>query len=659
MNEQDPTPSPVAWLDALGALVWSVGEGGATEYGAQWRAYTGLPPGEEWLGAVHPEDRERAAALRPGGRVDLRLRDARGEHRWFQVDARALAGGGWVGLAVDVDERRRFEDAARLQDQHAEALLRLAKRLERAESREEVVEAAEESVRAATGYKVVWIYLIGRDLDYADVYVGRGPALDPTVSRLSVHGDRMMEEIVAAPDIVVVEDARTDPRTDKAIVARLGNRTVVNVPIVLPGRRLGSLGTGTFGDEGVLPPSPPVRSFLSALASHVAVALDRVSSGLQRRAAEEALRSLNRTLRTLSFGNQALVRAASEEELLSRMCQVLVEHGGYKMTWIGLADVPGAEPSPHAFAGREDGYLQIRTAHLMLGGTDLVTLSACAAGAPRVVHDVTDCPSGPCREAALKRGYRAAAALPLRDGDRVIGALTLYSGDNYAYEDGEMRLLAELAEDISYGILALRVRRDRERSVARLEAAMGAVTQALGSMVELRDPYTAGHQRRVADLSAAIARALGFDETHARALHVAGSVHDVGKIYVPAEILTRPGRLTRVEFEMVKPHVAAGYEILKPIAFDFPLAEIVRQHHERLDGSGYPQGLEGDEILLDARILTVADVVEAMTNHRPYRAALGVEAALAEILQGRGKQYDEAVVDACVALFREGRFSFS
>jgi putative nucleotidyltransferase with HDIG domain len=341
------------------------------------------------------------------------------------------------------------------------------------------------------------------------------------------------------------------------------------------------------------------------------------------------------------------------------MCGVLVEHGGYRMAWIGLAEAPGAELRPLAWAGHEEGYLQIRVAHLLLGGTDLVTLSACAAGAPRVVHDLSSCPQSPCREAATKRGYRAAAALPLHDGARVIGALTLFSSEPCAFEEREMALLSELAADISYGLHTLQGRRDRERSVARLEAAMTGVTQALGSMVEMRDPYTAGHQRRVADLSAAIARALGLDEACARALHVAGSVHDVGKVSVPAEILTRPGRLSRVEFEMVKPHAAAGYEILRPIDFDYPIAEIVRQHHERLDGTGYPQGLEGDEILLEARILIVADVVEAMSNHRPYRPALGVDAALAEILQGRGRQYDPAVVDACAALFREGRFSFS
>ena len=182
---------------------------------------------------------------------------------------------------------------------------------------------------------------------------------------------------------------------------------------------------------------------------------------------------------------------------------------------------------------------------------------------------------------------------------------------------------------------------------------------ALAAMVEMRDPYTAGHQRRVAQLAIAIAHELQLPQEQVEGVHLAGVVHDVGKIRIPAEILSKPGKLSALEFSLIQEHSQNGYEILKSIAFPWPIAQIVQQHHERLDGSGYPQGLKGDQIMLEARIVAVADVVEAMSSHRPYRAALGINSALKEIERGRGTVYDAAVVDACLRLFAEKRFAFS
>lgn len=182
---------------------------------------------------------------------------------------------------------------------------------------------------------------------------------------------------------------------------------------------------------------------------------------------------------------------------------------------------------------------------------------------------------------------------------------------------------------------------------------------ALAAMVELRDPYTAGHQRRVAQLAVAIARELGMTPDRIEGIHLASVVHDVGKIRVPAEILSKPGRLSALEFGIIKEHPQNGYEILRTIDFPWPIASIVLQHHERLDGSGYPSGLKGNEILLDAKVLTVADVVESMISHRPYRPGLGLEVALQEVENHKNRLFDAAVVDACTRLFREGRFSFS
>jgi len=179
---------------------------------------------------------------------------------------------------------------------------------------------------------------------------------------------------------------------------------------------------------------------------------------------------------------------------------------------------------------------------------------------------------------------------------------------------------------------------------------------AFGTIVEIKDRYTAGHQIRVARLAEAIAKEMRLDNEQVRVTRIAGLVHDIGKIYVPADLLSRPGKLNDLEFEIIKTHAQYGYDILKTIDFPWPIAQVVLQHHEKLDGSGYPNGIKGEDILLYSRILTVADVVEAMASHRPYRSALGIEKAFEEISKNRGRLYDSDAVDACVKLFTEKGF---
>ncbi|MGO9212350.1 MAG: HD domain-containing phosphohydrolase, partial [Syntrophales bacterium] len=194
---------------------------------------------------------------------------------------------------------------------------------------------------------------------------------------------------------------------------------------------------------------------------------------------------------------------------------------------------------------------------------------------------------------------------------------------------------------------------ERKESIDRLRNALGGTVKAIASMVETRDPYTAGHQRRVADLAIAIATEMGLSKDRVEGLRVAAVIHDIGKISVPAEILSKPSKLTDIEFRLIKTHVQSGNDILKDIDFPWPIARMVLEHHERMNGSGYPNGLTGDKLLLESRIMAVADAVEAMASHRPYRASLGIEATLEEIDKNRGILYDIAVADACLRLFRE------
>ncbi|MBU1397413.1 MAG: HD domain-containing protein [Proteobacteria bacterium] len=189
-----------------------------------------------------------------------------------------------------------------------------------------------------------------------------------------------------------------------------------------------------------------------------------------------------------------------------------------------------------------------------------------------------------------------------------------------------------------------------------LRKAFGTTIQVMVSAVEARDPYTAGHQVRSSDIARAIATEMGLSPEKIEAIRMAGPIHDIGKLSVPAEILSKPGKLSEIEFSLIKEHALKGFEMLKDVESPWPLAEIVYQHHERMNGSGYPRKLKGDDIIMEARIMAVADVVESMASYRPYRPALGINAALEEIEKNRETLYDAHVVDACLKLFREKGF---
>ncbi len=220
---------------------------------------------------------------------------------------------------------------------------------------------------------------------------------------------------------------------------------------------------------------------------------------------------------------------------------------------------------------------------------------------------------------------------------------------------GSIREYQTIVRDIT------KKKRDQQRLQETLEMLrrnLNGVIRCVEHIIEKRDPYTAGHQRRVTDLARTIAQEMELPTTQRDAIRMAGIVHDIGKISVPAEILSKPGHLTEIEMSLLEVHPSIGYEILKEIEWSHPIPEIVLQHHERMDGSGYPQGLSGQNILLEARILGVADVVEAMASNRPYRPAVGIDKALEEISKNRGILYDTDVVDACLRVFREKGFEW-
>lgn len=393
-------------------------------------------------------------------------------------------------------------------------------------------------------------------------------------------------------------------------------------------------------------------------------------AGNERKEAEIALKHANRALATLSEVNRNLVYATDENDLLPAICRAIVEQRGYRLAWVGYKQHDENKSiKVLASAGHDEGYLdamQLTWAEtergMGPGGR------AVRSGVTQLCQDIANDPLClPWRDAARQHGYASCIVLPLLDGDNaVFGILTVYAAEANTFIAAEVALLEEMADDLAFGVRSLHTRRERDlaleqnrRQLEQLESNLEDTVRAIATIVEMRDPYTAGHQARVADLAAAIAGQMGLPDDRAHSIRLAGVVHDLGKVQIPAEILSKPGRLSVIEYSLIQTHAQAGYDILKGINFPWPIAQMVLQHHERIDGSGYPQGLKGDAILLEARILSVADVVESMFSHLPYRPGMGMELALEEIAKNSGTLYDPQAVDACLTLFREQGYRFA
>lgn len=382
-----------------------------------------------------------------------------------------------------------------------------------------------------------------------------------------------------------------------------------------------------------------------------------------RQEAQEVLARHVRSLRTLGSVNEALVRSETEEDLLATTCQVIARDGDYVVAWVGYPRFDPAK-SIRVMATSEGGADILAGLSLTWAGgqRELPAGRAFREGKPVFVQD-TELEEGSAewREPRRAARVRSVAALPLMGLDgAAFGVLVVASAEPDVFDPDQCAVLEEIAADLSYGIETHRARqrhaeqgRDLIEANYRLNRIVRDITEVLGSVVEARDPYTHGHELAVARLSRALAEEMHLTQEDIDGLEIAALLHDVGKLSVPAEILTKPGELSATEFALVKEHPTHGHQILERLDFGWPVAEVVLQHHERLDGSGYPDGLVGDEISLGARILAVADVVEAMSNHRPYREALGIDAAIKEV-QSHPEKFDARVVAVCVHLYDLG-----
>lgn len=363
-----------------------------------------------------------------------------------------------------------------------------------------------------------------------------------------------------------------------------------------------------------------------------------------------------------------LLHEASEEKLIEEICRSITSQYPYDVAWVGFAEnnpektirVAGASGLSADYAKN----IKVSWSEDVPSGRGPIGLCI-RTGLAVIIEDTqTDPAFEPWRERAAQFGLRSCVAVPIPlNGGVLAGALTVYAAIPKAFGEIELSLFKSLAADIGHGLVSLKRKAaldkeivDREFAQEQLANALRATIEAMSKTMEWRDPYTAGHQKRVADISVAIAKKLNWEDERIKGLYMAGMVHDIGKVAIPSEILSKPSKLTDLERKLVQEHVEVGYQILKDIPFSWPIAEMVRQHHERLDGSGYPRGLSGDQICQEARILAVADTFEAMSSHRPYRAGKGVNATMEQIESESGTLLDAEIVNALVELVAEKKF---
>jgi HD-GYP domain-containing protein (c-di-GMP phosphodiesterase class II) len=388
---------------------------------------------------------------------------------------------------------------------------------------------------------------------------------------------------------------------------------------------------------------------------------DHIENAILRHDTPEERLCCTDNLHTMFRVNHVVTQEVNRDKLLTEVCNRLRCNHSYSYVWCAIYD---GVKKPVAFAEAGVGHNYVRLmSSIMQGDIPKCGRESLLRPGVFVIKDVTmTCNTCPLADAGSEM---SALSTRLESAGRVYGWLTAAVPSCYALDEDELALFSGIADDVALALHNIEMMEKQEKannelkvSIEKSQRILQQTIGALSYILEKRDPYTAGHSQRVAQLVQAIADYLELPEEDVKGCYLAAIIHDIGKICVPTEILASPNHLNDVEFSLVKAHCQIGFDALKNIEFPWPIAKVVYQHHERINGTGYPLGLAENEITPGAKILAVADVVEAMCSHRPYRPAPGLKKALLEISKNRGILYDQAAVDACLALFNRRAFKF-
>jgi PAS domain S-box-containing protein len=382
---------------------------------------------------------------------------------------------------------------------------------------------------------------------------------------------------------------------------------------------------------------------------------------------EHLLTAQNWALAAYAGAALALAPARDSQDLLGAVCEAITRESIYVLAWIGIAE-DGPDKLVRIAAATGSAVSFLDGLHLSWAEneqTGKAAMGACirTGKIQNMFDSETSEAYAPWRERARQHGIRSVVCIPLQIENGWRGVLIIYAARPNAFESPAIEVFQHLAEQIVHAVHALDQGEALHAGEIALANTQRQLTDALSAMVkpmvsamEMRDPYTAGHESRVADIAVAIGKEMDWPEKQLHGLYVAAQVHDIGKISIPAQILTKPTKLTAGEWGLIREHPDTGYTILKDIPFAWPIAEIVHQHHERLDGSGYPLGLKADAILPEAKVIAVADMVEAMASDRPYRPAIKMHIVLKQIEKEADSLLDAEAVRACVSLLRDKHF---
>jgi PAS domain S-box-containing protein len=572
---------------------------------------------ESWASRIHPDDYDRVMGvlnnhLEKGTKydVDYRHRHKSGEYRWQNSKGQAIFDESgkpikMVGFISDITERKQVEEALRKSEINLVAIMNASTESIFLMDLEGGLLAANESLAKHLGTDLETL-LRGNFYEFLTPDVAQNQKLH-------------VKQVIKSGKPLYFEDESF-------------GRTILNsfYPI--------------FDSKGQI-----IR--LAVIGMEIT----------ERKKMEERERHFKQVLLAIRNVNQLIVQETDPERLIDQACQILTETLGYYNAWIVLFDEDKKVISIKAY-GFIDGY-NLFEEQLKQGKYPLCIKKAFQEKGTIVIDNASDS----CPDCPLYSGHvgRAGLSSRIQHGDKLYGMLTVSIPREYVNLEETSKLFIELAGNLGLALYKISLEKERKKteeelklSYQKLQKAIKSTIQAIALILEKRDPYTAGHQKRMTKLACAIAEEISLPKDKIEGLYIAGIIHDIGKINVPTEILSKPGRLSEIEFSLIQTHPQVGSDILKEMELPGEVSSIVLQHHERMDGSGYPSGLSGEAILLEARILAVADVVEAMASHRPYRPALGLDKALEEITKNKAKLYDPEVVDVCLKLFKEKRFKF-
>jgi PAS domain S-box-containing protein/putative nucleotidyltransferase with HDIG domain len=572
---------------------------------------------ESWASRIHPDDYDRVMGvlnnhLEKGTKydVDYRHRHKSGEYRWQNSKGQAIFDESgkpikMVGFISDITERKQVEEALRKSEINLVAIMNASTESIFLMDLEGGLLAANESLAKHLGTDLETL-LRGNFYEFLTPDVAQNQKLH-------------VKQVIKSGKPLYFEDESF-------------GRTILNsfYPI--------------FDSKGQI-----IR--LAVIGMEIT----------ERKKMEERERHFKQVLLAIRNVNQLIVQETDPERLIDQACQILTETLGYYNAWIVLFDEDKKVISIKAY-GFIDGY-NLFEEQLKQGKYPLCIKKAFQEKGTIVIDNASDS----CPDCPLYSGHvgRAGLSSRIQHGDKLYGMLTVSIPREYVNLEETSKLFIELAGNLGLALYKISLEKERKKteeelklSYQKLQKAIKSTIQAIALILEKRDPYTAGHQKRMTKLACAIAEEISLSPDKIERLYIAGIIHDIGKINVPTEILSKPGRLSEIEFSLIQTHPQVGSDILKEMELPGEVSSIVLQHHERMDGSGYPSGLSGEAILLEARILAVADVVEAMASNRPYRPALGLDKALEEITKNKAKLYDPEVVDVCLKLFKEKRFKF-